>query len=182
MGICESRGNTDKLTPENKDNPNQNNIASSQQNQNNSSQIANNPTTSGINNTPNVPNNINTSKVVNNNISSLNNTPTPNQSTIQKSVVNASNVQNVVETKVSTVIKNNTSLIKNPNFTCIKSFTWHKDAIVCVIELSSGAIATGSYDKTVCIWKLENQNPYDTIYTSGRVFCLLEFEPGIILV
>jgi len=125
MGICESRGNTDKLSPENKDNPNQNNIAASQQNQNNASQIANNPITSRINNTPNVPNNINSSKIGNNNISSLNNTPTPNKSSIQQSFVNTSNVQNVVETKVSTVIKKNTSLIKIPNFTCIKSFTCH---------------------------------------------------------
>ena len=50
-----------------------------------------------------------------------------------------------------------------------------------MIELSSGSIATGSYDKTVCVWNLDSQNPLDTIQTTGRVFCLLEFEPGILL-
>ena len=75
MGICESRGNTDKLTNENNNNPNQDNITSSQQNQHNSIQIANNPATNGIKKSTSVPNNINSSSVVKSNIASLNNQP-----------------------------------------------------------------------------------------------------------
>ena len=61
------------------------------------------------------------------------------------------------------------------NFTCVKSFKSHNDSISQIIELDSGYVASGSYDKTINIWDLNNTEPVNTIKTSGRVFCLLEY-------
>ena len=67
------------------------------------------------------------------------------------------------------------------NIQCIKTIEGHNNKIACLIELSSGKIATGSYDKTIKIWNLDNYECEKTITEEGIVFCLLEFEPNILL-
>jgi WD40 repeat protein len=64
---------------------------------------------------------------------------------------------------------------------CIKSFEAHQEKIVCIIELKSGKVATGSYDCTIKIWNLDNFECEITINEEGYVFCLLEFEENMIL-
>ena len=64
---------------------------------------------------------------------------------------------------------------------CFNSLNAHKDKIVSLIELSSGKIATGSYDHTIKIWDLFNFECQKTIYEQGNVFCLLEFKHNYLL-
>ena len=66
-------------------------------------------------------------------------------------------------------------------FKCIKSFVAHQEKIVCIIELHSGKIATGSYDSTIKIWNIDTFECEKTINESGHVFCLLEFEENMLL-
>ena len=57
----------------------------------------------------------------------------------------------------------------------------HDEKIVCLIELSSGKIATGSYDCSIKIWNLNTYKCENTIRERGYVFCLLEFEKDMLL-
>ena len=66
-------------------------------------------------------------------------------------------------------------------FKCIQSFKAHQEKIVCIIELNSGKIATGSYDSTIKIWNLDTFECEKTINEDGHVFCLLEFDENMIL-
>ena len=70
---------------------------------------------------------------------------------------------------------------KEKNFDCTKIFKGHTDKIVSLIELSSGQIASGSYDRTIRIWNLNSQKEEIIINEKGRVFCLLEFKKNKIL-
>jgi WD40 repeat protein len=56
----------------------------------------------------------------------------------------------------------------------------HNDKVTAIIQLYSGSIATGSYDKTIIIWDLE-LSPIKTIQDLGKVLALLEFEPNMLL-
>ena len=83
----------------------------------------------------------------------------------------------------SSVKKNYSNLPKdkiNP-FKMEKSFLAHKKIIVCMIELENKLIATGSYDNTIKVWDIKNQNCQNEIKEEGKVFALLEFEPNLIL-
>lgn len=64
---------------------------------------------------------------------------------------------------------------------CIQSFEAHQEKIVCLIELNSKKIATGSYDCTIKIWNLANFECEKTLNEGGCVLCLLEFENDMIL-
>lgn len=64
---------------------------------------------------------------------------------------------------------------------CIESFEAHDQNIVCLIELESGKIATGSYDCTFKIWNLNPIELEKEIKENGYVLCLLEFEKNKIL-
>ena len=64
---------------------------------------------------------------------------------------------------------------------CIKSFEAHQEKIACLIELNSKKIATGSYDRTIKIWNINNYKCEKIINEEGNVFCLLEFEENKIL-
>ena len=64
---------------------------------------------------------------------------------------------------------------------CTKSFEAHQEKIVCLIELNSQKIATGSYDCTIKIWNLNNMECEKTINEGGYVLCLLEFENNMLL-
>ena len=66
-------------------------------------------------------------------------------------------------------------------FQCIKTFEAHENKIVSLIELSSGDLATGSYDCTIKIWDINTQICQKNIPETGNVLCLLEFFPGILL-
>ena len=67
------------------------------------------------------------------------------------------------------------------NYNCIISLEGHTEKIVSLIELSSGELASGSYDNTIRIWNLNNYKEEKIINESGKVFCLLEFEKNKIL-
>ena len=64
---------------------------------------------------------------------------------------------------------------------CTKTIKAHQEKIVCLTELKSGNIATGSYDCTIKIWDLVYYECIKTINESGYVLCLLEFEDNMLL-
>ena len=64
---------------------------------------------------------------------------------------------------------------------CFKTLDQHTDKVVSLIQLSSGKIATGSYDKTIKIWDINNFKCEKTINEEGNVICLLEFKPNLLL-
>ena len=66
-------------------------------------------------------------------------------------------------------------------FTCSKTFGGHLEKIVSLIQLSSGKLASGSYDNTVRIWNMDTLKEDKIINETGRVFVLLEFEKDVLL-
>ena len=64
---------------------------------------------------------------------------------------------------------------------CIKTIEAHDEKVVCLTELSSGKIATGSYDCRIKIWNLNTYECEKTLNENGYVFCLLEFEKNMLL-
>lgn len=88
--------------------------------------------------------------------------------------------QKTIENNINNI---EVTILNQNNFKCIKTFRGHNDKIVCVTELIRGKIATGSYDKTIKIWDLNNYNDFceKTIYEEGNVLCLLEFEDNMLL-
>ena len=83
----------------------------------------------------------------------------------------------------SSVKKNYSKLPKDKikPFKMANSFLAHNKIIVCMIELENKQIATGSYDNTIKIWDINNQNCENEIIEDGKVFALLEFEPNLLL-
>ena len=73
---------------------------------------------------------------------------------------------------------NNENII---NLNCLRTIQGHNDKIVSLIELTSGKIATGSYDHTIKIWNLDYYQCEKTIIEGGFVLCLLEFEQNMLL-
>ncbi len=68
--------------------------------------------------------------------------------------------------------------VNNPfiNFNCNKTLEKHKSKVSSLIELSSGNIASGSYDCTIIIWNINTYKDINIIKEEGTVFCLLEME------
>ena len=87
--------------------------------------------------------------------------------------------------KVEESIKSNTNnsfkKIKNTNFICTKTIEGHTEKIVSLIELSSGQLATGSYDETIRIWNSTYEKEDIIIEVKSRILCLLEYEKNKIL-
>ena len=87
--------------------------------------------------------------------------------------------------------KNNDYYLRNRNteqknekskFSCVKSFSGHTNKIVSLIELESGKLVSGSYDNTIRIWDLNDQNGNEEVINeSERILSLLEFEKNKIL-
>lgn len=80
--------------------------------------------------------------------------------------------------KISPVVAYKTN---EKQFNCIKTLKGHTEKIVSLIELSSGKLASGSYDNTIRIWDIENNREEKLIKERGKVFCLLEFEENKLL-
>ena len=89
--------------------------------------------------------------------------------------------------KKNNIIENNNfnnneiSFFNKNYFKCLKTLSGHDEKIVCVTELYTGKIATGSYDNTIKIWNLNKYNQEITINEEGYVLCLLEFENDMLL-
>ena len=66
-------------------------------------------------------------------------------------------------------------------FSCTKTFQGHTEKIVSLIELSSGQLASGSYDNTIRIWNTNTLKEDEIINENGRIFALLEFEKNKLL-
>jgi WD40 repeat protein len=77
--------------------------------------------------------------------------------------------------------QNNSNESIDINFINTKTIEGHKEKIVCLIELSSGRLASGSYDKTIRIWNADYEKEDIKIKEKSRIFCLLEFEENKIL-
>ena len=72
--------------------------------------------------------------------------------------------------------------MNSSKYDCVKTIEEaHDERIVCLIELSSGKIATGSYDCSIKIWNLNTFECEKTIRENDCVLCLLEFEKDMIL-
>ena len=80
-------------------------------------------------------------------------------------------------------LQNITELGSINSFRLKHSFVAHDKIIVCMIELKNKMIATGSYDKTIKLWSLNNSQEIaeKTINEVGKVFSLLEFDDNMIL-
>ena len=79
------------------------------------------------------------------------------------------------------IIKNNNEKKEFKEFICVKTLTGHTEKIVSLVELSSGDLASGSYDNKIRIWNINNNKEEKIINESGKVFCILEFEKDKIL-
>jgi WD40 repeat protein len=92
---------------------------------------------------------------------------------------------NVIDGFSLEVGRNGISEKKNSNdkreFTCTKTFEGHTEKIVSLIELSSGQLASGSYDNTIRIWNTNTLKEDEIINENGRIFALLEFEKNKLL-
>ncbi len=73
-------------------------------------------------------------------------------------------------------ISESNTYISKYEYTCSKTFKGHIEKIVSLIQLSSGKLASGSYDNTVRIWNMDTLKEDKIINERGRVFALLEFE------
>ena len=91
----------------------------------------------------------------------------------------------ILTNSVNNSVNNNILNINKPlkNFICIKTLKGHTEKIVSLLELSSGLLATGSYDNTIRIWNINNDKEDIIIKENenSRIFCLLEFEQNKIL-
>ena len=109
-------------------------------------------------------------------------------------VENSSNVQgmenltsqNTSQSKLNLYKKNRGTAAINNNgniypLNLVKTLDAHDEKIVCLIELSNGKIATGSYDCTIKIWNLDNFACEKIINEEGNVLCIAEFEDNMIL-
>ena len=92
---------------------------------------------------------------------------------------------NVIDGFSLEVGRNGISEKKNSNdkreFSCTKTFEGHTEKIVSLIELSSGQLASGSYDNTIRIWNTNTLKEDEIINENGRIFALLEFEKNKLL-
>ena len=88
-----------------------------------------------------------------------------------------------IENNIYHINNNGITLFNKNYYKCIKTIRGHNDKIVCITELKTGKIVTGSYDNTIKIWNLNTYNDIceKTINEEGNVLCLLEFEYNMLL-
>ena len=153
-------------------------------NMNDNFQIINNDfgnknTDSNINKVGNDESNINVDENknsdVNSNLNDIN-----NREDLEGKKINNSNAN---DNKISWDIKpNNSNVLKQ--YINTKTLIGHEDRIVSLIMLSSGYIATGSYDMTVKIWDITKDEKEALIgqkCSVGFMLCLLELNPNELL-
>jgi WD40 repeat protein len=75
---------------------------------------------------------------------------------------------------------NNIKKIKIPKYQLKKTGNLH-DKVTAIVLLKSGLVATGSYDKTIRIWKIKELFCVRKIKVLGKVLALLEFKPNMLL-
>ena len=80
-------------------------------------------------------------------------------------------------------LQNINELVSINPFKLKHSFVAHDKIIVSMIELKNKMIATGSYDKTIKLWALDNGKEIleQIIHEDGKVFSLLEFDDNMLL-
>ena len=66
-------------------------------------------------------------------------------------------------------------------FRCVKSFEAHDNKIASLIALYNGSIVSGSIDGIIKIWDINSQQCLRTFHETGKVICMLEFDPGKLL-
>jgi len=97
-------------------------------------------------------------------------------------IENDKNQENILNNSNDNKIKNEKRTLKN--FKNTKTLKGHEERIVSLIRLSSGYIATGSYDLSIKIWDI-TKSPEESLitnkYSLGFKFCLLEVKPDILL-
>ena len=59
--------------------------------------------------------------------------------------------------------------------------TGHENKVITLTLLSSGKLASGSYDKTIRIWNIQQYITEQTLNEDGSVLSLLEFKPNNLL-
>ena len=70
------------------------------------------------------------------------------------------------------------------NYKNIKTLKGHENKVTALIKLSSDLIASGGYDYKIKIWDINSDDKDALIMDKnsiGKILCLLEFEPGMLL-
>ena len=88
-------------------------------------------------------------------------------------------LENSIQSSIHKTNDDNQSAKKG--FSCIETLKGHTEKIVSLIELSSGQLASGSYDNDIIIWNVNTSSQDKIINERGSVFALLEFEKNMIL-
>jgi len=92
-------------------------------------------------------------------------------------------VKKSINSKIDKNINNDKNKAQNSDYQYheVQTLKGHSDKIASLTELYSGCIATGSYDCTIRIWDLNKNECVMIKEDKGTVFCLLEFEPNMVL-
>ena len=75
---------------------------------------------------------------------------------------------------------NNLKKINIPEYYLIKTQNLH-DKVTAIVLLQSGLIATGSYDKTICIWNFRDFSCVKKVEVLEKILALLEFKSNMLL-
>ena len=117
---------------------------------------------------------------------SNNNTPRLNLNELTNNGQNKSKIDEKNKTALSNfnLLSGKSELVKQNKFKKYhekQTLKGHTDRVVCLIQLESGNLVTGSYDCTLRVWDLNRNKCISQKEEIGHIFCLLEFEPKMIL-
>ena len=81
--------------------------------------------------------------------------------------------------KIIKILSFNLKTDKNPKIECSGELKGHKGAILCLLELLDGRIASGSIDWTIKIWNLKNKSCLQTLLGhNSAIFSLAQLNDG----